>query len=69
MRARRPKQPRKVTRFTLDLEAAQHQWLRLFSLSNGVESSKVCRVLLYLLEADQSLQQRVYDELFAEDEN
>ena len=66
--ARRPKQPRKVTRYTLDLEASQHLFLRLYSIQNGVEASRVCRTLLFLLEADESLQQRVYDELFAEDD-
>lgn len=67
-RARRPKAPRKVTRYTLDLEANQHTYLRLFAISNGVEASKVMRCLLWLLEADESLQQRVYDELFADDD-
>lgn len=67
--ARRPKAQRKVTRYTLDLESEMHLFLRLYSIQNGVEASRVCRTLLYLLEADESLQQRVYDELFAEDED
>lgn len=67
-RARRPRQPRKVTRFTLDLEANQHTFLRLYAISNNTESSRVMRCLLWLLEADESLQQRVYDELFADED-
>lgn len=66
-KARRPKEARKVTRYTLDLEREQHAFLRLYALQNETEASKVMRTLLYLLEADASLQQRVYGELFAEE--
>lgn len=67
-RARRGKEPRKVTRYTLDLETQQHKYLRMFALDNDTEASKVMRTLLYLLEADETLRQRVRDELFAEDD-
>lgn len=68
-RARRPRgNTRSVTRYTLDLEANQHMFLRLFSLQNDVEASKVCRTLLYLLESDASVQQRVINELFGDDD-
>lgn len=67
-RARRATAQRKVTRYTLDLETEQHMFLRLFSIQNQTEASRVCRTLLYLLESDPTLQQRVYDELFAEDD-
>jgi hypothetical protein len=67
-KARRPKEPRKVTRYTLDLEAEQHMFLRLLAIQEGVEASKICRALLYLLEADPSLRERVLDEIFAADD-
>lgn len=67
-RARRPKEARKVTRYTLDLETQQHRFLRLFAIQHDVEASKVMRTLLWLLEADPTLQARVIDELFADDE-
>jgi len=67
-KARRPREPRKVTRYTLDLERNQHQFLRLFSLQHEVEASKVMRTLLYLLEADSTLADRVLGELFADDD-
>jgi hypothetical protein len=66
--ARRPKAPRKVTRFTLDLEAPTHFFLRMWSLQEGVESARVLRTLLWLLEADPSLADRVREELFADEE-
>lgn len=67
-RARRGSAGRRaVTRYTLDLENQQHMFLRLFSLQNDVEASKVCRTLLYLLESDPEVQNRVLNELFADD--
>lgn len=67
-KARRPRAPRKVTRFTLDLEHQQHLALRTFALVNGIEAAPVLRTLIYLLESDPTLADRVLDELFAEDE-
>lgn len=67
-RARRTREPRKVIRYTLDLEQEQHRFLRLYALQNDVEASKVMRTLLYLLEADDTLQQRVFTELFGADD-
>jgi len=68
-KARRPKEARKVTRYTLDLEQQQHMHLRLFALQHGVEASRICRTLLYLLESDPKIAERVLDELFADDED
>jgi hypothetical protein len=65
--ARRPKEPRKITRYTLDLEAETHRYLRLFAIQADVSASVVMRTLLYLLEADASLQQRVHSEMFADE--
>lgn len=55
---------RRVTRYTLDLEAEQHKFLRMYAVSHDVEASKVMRTLLFLLEADQSLSKRVLQEIF-----
>lgn len=75
-RARRPAGgARKVTRYTLDLEAEMHKGLRLFAVSQDVDASKVMRALLWLLMANQelpagvTLADLVLDEIFgAEDE-
>lgn len=68
-RARRAaRAPRKVTRYTLDLEASQHMWLRLWSLQEGVEASRLCRALLLICENDADLKERVLDEVFGSDE-
>lgn len=67
-RARQGQKTRNVTRYTLDLEKNQHQFLRLFAISNECDASKVMRTLLYLLEADDTLANRVLDELFGEED-
>lgn len=59
--------PRKVTRYTLDLDHSQHMWLRLWSLQEGVEASRLCRALLLLCENDAELKERVLDEVFGEE--
>lgn len=74
-KARRPAGgARKVTRYTLDLEAEMHKGLRLFAISHDVDASKVMRGLLWLLMAGnelppgQTLADLVLNEIFAEDE-
>lgn len=71
--ARRPAAgPRKVTRYTLDLEAEMHLHLRMFAVQHGIEASKIMRTLLYLLEAGnelpagKTLRDLVLEELFAD---
>lgn len=64
---RQPGGPRKVVRFTLDLEQQQHQFLKLFSYQHGLVGSKVMRTMLYLLEADPAFAQRVLSEVYAEE--
>lgn len=72
---RRNPATRKVTRFTLDLKPEQHQFLRMFAVSNSVEASKVMRALLYLLEVQEPLPHGVLladlvlDEIFSEEED
>lgn len=63
-----PKTRRKVTRFTLDLEREQHTFLRLFALQNGIQASLVMRTLLYILETDFEVAERVINEIFSEED-
>lgn len=66
--ANRPRAARRVTRYTLDLDQEQHRFLRLFALQNGIQASLVMRALLYLLETDINIANRVIDEIYADDE-
>lgn len=50
-------------RFTLDLSAEQHKFLRRFALEAETDASQVLRVLLRLLEEDPGLADRVRAEL------
>lgn len=59
---------RRVTRFSLDLDKEQHKFLKLFALSNDIKASLVVRALLYLLETDINLANRVIDEILAVEE-
>lgn len=60
---------RRVTRFSLDLDKEQHKFLKLFALSNDIKASLVVRALLYLLETDINLANRVIDEILLDEEN
>ncbi|MBC9705820.1 MAG: hypothetical protein H9W81_12785 [Enterococcus sp.] len=57
---------RETVRFTLDLDPEQHRFLKLYSLENGVKASVILRALVYLLEVDETIANRVIDEIFAE---
>lgn len=57
---------RKTVRFTLDLDSEQHRFLKLFSIENGIQSSVIMRALIYILEVDEEVANRVIDEIFAE---
>lgn len=57
-----------VQRYTVDLDREQRRTLALLSADWEVDKSKIIRTLLYLLEADTSLRDRVQAELFTEDE-
>lgn len=58
-----PKPKPKMVRYTLDLEPAQHKFLKRFALEAGVDSSRVLRVLLRRLEEDVDLSNAVMEEL------
>lgn len=59
----------KTVRITCDLLPEQHRFLRYFSIQNGIPSAMTMRCLLYLLETDINIAQRVVDEIFADDED
>lgn len=59
---------KKPVRITVDLDPVQHTFLKLFSIQNGIPSAMTMRCLLYLLETDINLAQRVVDEIFAEED-
>lgn len=58
----------KPVRITLDLDPEMHRFLKYFSIQNGIPSAMTMRCLLYMLETDITLAQRVVDEIFADDE-
>ena len=53
-----------VQRYTVDLDREQRRTLALLSAEWEVDKSRIVRTLLYLLEADESLRERVQAELF-----
>ena len=59
----------KPVRITVDLNPETHRFLRYFSIQNGIPSAMTMRCLLYLLETDINIAQRVVDEIFADDED
>lgn len=56
-----------VQRYTVDLDKDQRRTLALYAAEWEVDKSRIIRTLLYLLEAEQSLRDRVQDELFLDD--
>lgn len=58
----------KTVRITLDLNQEQHRFLKFFSIQNGIPSAMTMRCLLYMLETDINLAQRVVDEIFADED-
>lgn len=59
----------KPIRITVDLLPESHRFLKYFSIQNGIPSAMTMRCLLYLLETDINIAQRVVDEIFADDED
>ena len=64
-----PSAKAKTVRITLDLQPEMHRFLRFFSIQNGIPSAMTMRCLLYMLETDINLAQRVVDEIFADEED
>lgn len=61
-----PPVKRKTVRFTIDFDAEQHRFLKLFSLESGVQAALVIRALVYLLEVSSDMANAVIDEIFGE---
>lgn len=59
----RPRRNSEVQRYTVDLDREQRRTLALCAAEWEVDKSRVIRTLLYLLEADASLRERVQQEL------
>lgn len=57
---------RSTIRFSVDLDPEQHRFLKLFSIENGIQASVIMRALIYQLEVNEELANRVIDEIFAE---
>lgn len=57
---------KKTVRFTIDFDAEQHRFLKLFSLESGVRSALIIRSLVYLLEISETMANAVINEIFAE---
>lgn len=56
---------RRIVRFSLDLEAEQRNFVRLFALKNGINASVVMRAMLYRLETDPIFANQVIDLIFS----
>lgn len=56
-------QPR-VVRFSLDLEVGQRNFLKMFSAKNEISASITLRALIWMLENDVALSNRVLDLIF-----
>lgn len=58
---------RKTTRFSVDLEIEQHQFLKEFSAENDIKASVIMRALIYLMEIDETIANRIIDKIFEDD--
>lgn len=57
-----------VQRYTVDLDRAQRRSLALWSAEWEVDKSKIVRTLIYLLEADPEIRNKVQNELFLDED-
>lgn len=55
--------PEQTTRFSLDLDPDEHRQMMVFALDHGVRGSVVGRVLVEMLNSDQSIRDRVASRL------
>lgn len=56
---------RRIVRFSLDLEAEQRNFVRLFALKNSINASVVMRAMLFVLETDPTFANRIIDLIFS----
>jgi hypothetical protein len=57
--------PRSIRRLSLDLEAEQHTFAKLFAMKNGINVSVVMRAMLFRLETDPVFANEIIDLIFA----
>jgi hypothetical protein len=55
---------RRIVRMSLDLDVEQKNFLRMFAVQENISASIVMRALIYLLETDIEIANRVLDEIF-----
>lgn len=60
--------PRKIVRFSLDLDVEQKNFLKLFATNNDIQAAVVLRALIYCLETDVNLANKVLDAIFIDPE-
>lgn len=60
----RTKVKQKTVRFTIDFDAEQHRFLKLFSLESGVQAALIIRALVNLLETNESISAAVLEAIF-----
>lgn len=54
----------RVVRFSLDLDASQRQFLKTFAARNELSASLVMRALIYLLETDVNMANKILDLIY-----
>lgn len=59
------KKPEDPTRLTIDLDAEQHRFLKLFSIQNGFTASVLVRKLMQILREDEEFANAVLDTIFS----
>lgn len=55
----------RIVRFSLDLDVSQKNFLRMLAAKNEINASVVLRALIYLLQTDVTLVNRVLDLIFS----
>lgn len=58
--------PRRIVRYSLDLDIQQKNFLKFFATNNNIQAAVVLRALIYLLETDENLMESVLDAIFVE---
>lgn len=59
------KKPEDPTRLTIDLDAEQHRFLKLFSIQNGFTASVLVRKLMQILREDEEFANAILETIFS----
>jgi hypothetical protein len=59
------KKPEDPTRLTIDLDAEQHRFLKLFSIQNGFTASVLVRKLMQILREDEDFANAILETIFS----